>query len=144
MTAFDTYGTSTHTARQLADLLTDRLGAVFVERDSDYLGIHLLAALNDTTRIQVQPNAIPGDDGDNDLPAGRDLQPLVNLVDTHGTDAFLASVAQLAPEPHAQVTVSTQGQGARMAPRAQPQQPSGVPEDYGRLLDFQQHPRDDT
>ncbi|SDP62234.1 UvrD-like helicase C-terminal domain-containing protein [Streptomyces sp. cf386] len=40
-------------------------------------------------------------------PAGRDLQPLVNLVDTHGTDAILASVAQLVPESHAQVTVST-------------------------------------
>ncbi|MEU7061749.1 UvrD-helicase domain-containing protein [Streptomyces sp. NPDC046197] len=40
-------------------------------------------------------------------PAGRDLQPLVNLVDTHGTDAILAAVARLAPEPHAQVTVST-------------------------------------
>jgi hypothetical protein len=40
-------------------------------------------------------------------PAGRDLQPLVNLVDTHGTDAILAAVAHLAPEPHAQVTVST-------------------------------------
>ncbi|SEE36671.1 UvrD-helicase domain-containing protein [Streptomyces sp. KS_5] len=40
-------------------------------------------------------------------PAGRDLQPLVNLVDTHGTDAILDAVAQLAPEPHAQVTVST-------------------------------------
>ncbi|MGW0819078.1 UvrD-helicase domain-containing protein [Streptomyces viridiviolaceus] len=40
-------------------------------------------------------------------PAGRDLQPLVNLVDTHGTDAILTAVAGLAPEPHAQVTVST-------------------------------------
>ncbi|MFG1663796.1 UvrD-helicase domain-containing protein [Streptomyces sp. Y7] len=40
-------------------------------------------------------------------PAGRDLQPLVNLVDTHGTDAILAAVAQLAPELHAQITVST-------------------------------------
>ncbi|WP_406165072.1 UvrD-helicase domain-containing protein [Streptomyces canus] len=40
-------------------------------------------------------------------PAGRDLQPLVNLVDTHGTDDILTAVAQLAPEPHAQVTVST-------------------------------------
>lgn len=40
-------------------------------------------------------------------PAGRDLQPLVNLVDTHGADAILAAVARLAPEPHAQVTVST-------------------------------------
>jgi superfamily I DNA/RNA helicase len=40
-------------------------------------------------------------------PAGRDLQPLINLVDTHGTDAILTAVARLAPEPHAQVTVST-------------------------------------
>ncbi|MFJ6900666.1 UvrD-helicase domain-containing protein [Streptomyces hokutonensis] len=40
-------------------------------------------------------------------PAGRDLQPLVGLVDTHGTDAILAAVAQLVPEQHAQVTVST-------------------------------------
>ncbi|WP_055617854.1 UvrD-helicase domain-containing protein [Streptomyces phaeochromogenes] len=40
-------------------------------------------------------------------PAGRDLQPLVNLVDTHGTDVILTAVARLAPEPHAQVTVST-------------------------------------
>ncbi|MBY8846672.1 UvrD-helicase domain-containing protein [Streptomyces sp. SP2-10] len=40
-------------------------------------------------------------------PAGRDLQPLVNLVDTHGTDAILAAVNQLTPESDAQVTVST-------------------------------------
>ncbi|SEE35259.1 hypothetical protein SAMN05216532_7879 [Streptomyces sp. 2231.1] len=64
MTAFDTYGTSVHTARQLADLVTDRLGAAFVERDSDYLGVYLLATLSNATRIQIQPNAVPGDDGD--------------------------------------------------------------------------------
>jgi len=40
-------------------------------------------------------------------PAGRDLQPLVDLVGTHGTDAILAAVTQLVPEQHAQVTVST-------------------------------------
>ncbi|MER6032087.1 UvrD-helicase domain-containing protein [Streptomyces sp. NPDC001851] len=40
-------------------------------------------------------------------PAGRDLQPLVNLVDAHGADAILAAVAQLVPESHAQVTIST-------------------------------------
>ncbi|MER7183598.1 UvrD-helicase domain-containing protein [Streptomyces hyaluromycini] len=40
-------------------------------------------------------------------PAGRDLQPLVGLVDTHGTDAILAAIAQLAPEQQAEVTVST-------------------------------------
>ncbi|MFE9769571.1 UvrD-helicase domain-containing protein [Streptomyces sp. NPDC005808] len=40
-------------------------------------------------------------------PAGRDLQPLVDLVDTHGTDAILNAVAQLVPEQRAEVTVST-------------------------------------
>ncbi|MCF2436741.1 hypothetical protein LV779_31840 [Streptomyces thinghirensis] len=40
-------------------------------------------------------------------PAGRDLLPLVNLVDTHGTDAILTAVAQLTTEQHAQITVST-------------------------------------
>jgi len=40
-------------------------------------------------------------------PAGRDLQPLVDLVDTHGADAILNAVHRLAPESTADVTVST-------------------------------------
>ncbi len=40
-------------------------------------------------------------------PDGRDLQPLVDLVDTHGADAVLAAVAHLAPEDQAEATVST-------------------------------------
>ncbi|MFJ9011508.1 UvrD-helicase domain-containing protein [Streptomyces canus] len=40
-------------------------------------------------------------------PAGRDLQPLVDLVDTHGTQAILDAVTGLVPEQHAAVTVST-------------------------------------
>ncbi|MBE8477339.1 UvrD-helicase domain-containing protein [Streptomyces justiciae] len=40
-------------------------------------------------------------------PSGRDLQPFVDLVDTHGPDAILAAVARLAPEETAEVTVST-------------------------------------
>lgn len=40
-------------------------------------------------------------------PAGRDLQPLVDLVDTHGAAAILNAVAQLVPEQQAEVTVST-------------------------------------
>lgn len=40
-------------------------------------------------------------------PAGRDLQPLVDLVDTHGTDAILAAVARLVDEQQAHITVST-------------------------------------
>jgi hypothetical protein len=40
-------------------------------------------------------------------PAGRDLQPFVDLVDTHGTDTILAAVTQFVPEQQAEVTVST-------------------------------------
>ncbi|MFI7020720.1 UvrD-helicase domain-containing protein [Streptomyces sp. NPDC050164] len=40
-------------------------------------------------------------------PAGRDLQPLVDLVDTYGPDAILTAVAELTDETHADVTVST-------------------------------------
>jgi ATP-dependent exoDNAse (exonuclease V) beta subunit len=40
-------------------------------------------------------------------PAGRDLQPLVDLVDRHGTDAILAALGQLVFEQQAEVTIST-------------------------------------
>lgn len=40
-------------------------------------------------------------------PAGRDLQPFVDLVDTHGPDAILAAVEELTDETTADVTVST-------------------------------------
>lgn len=40
-------------------------------------------------------------------PAGGDLQPLVDLVDTHGTSAILRAVDQLDDERAAEVTVFT-------------------------------------
>ncbi|MFH8681269.1 UvrD-helicase domain-containing protein [Streptomyces lydicus] len=40
-------------------------------------------------------------------PAGGDLQPFVDLVDTHGPDAILTAVDELSEEGHADVTVST-------------------------------------
>ncbi|MEU9352414.1 hypothetical protein AB0D65_15705 [Streptomyces griseoloalbus] len=67
MTVTDTYGTNTYTAQRLAGLLAERLPAAFAERESDYFGVYFLATLADTTRIKVQPNAIPGDDGEDDL-----------------------------------------------------------------------------
>jgi ATP-dependent exoDNAse (exonuclease V) beta subunit len=41
-------------------------------------------------------------------PSGHDLAPLVELIDNHGIDVVLESVAQLIDERHAQVTVSTE------------------------------------
>ncbi|MFH8592023.1 UvrD-helicase domain-containing protein [Streptomyces rimosus] len=40
-------------------------------------------------------------------PSGRDLQPLVELVDEHGTEAVLQALDRLVPEDSAEVTVST-------------------------------------
>ncbi|MGW2392618.1 UvrD-helicase domain-containing protein [Streptomyces lydicamycinicus] len=40
-------------------------------------------------------------------PAGRDLLPLVELVDEHGTEALLCALDRLSPEDSAEVTVST-------------------------------------
>ncbi|KQV93532.1 UvrD-helicase domain-containing protein [Streptomyces sp. Root369] len=40
-------------------------------------------------------------------PAGRDLQPFVELVDTHGPEAIIAAVDALTDESKAEVTVST-------------------------------------
>ncbi|MFF3950596.1 hypothetical protein ACFYYN_38190 [Streptomyces sp. NPDC001902] len=82
MPDFDTtYGTNSYTARELSGLLVDRLGTTFTERESDYLGVYFLATLAtlaDTTRLQVQPNAIPGDDGADDLYA--DEYPDVSVL----------------------------------------------------------------
>ncbi|MEU7213862.1 hypothetical protein AB0B06_36400 [Streptomyces sp. NPDC044989] len=67
MTVSDTYGTNSYTAKELASLLADRFDVTFTDRESDYLGVYFLATLADTTRLQIQLNAIPGDDGEDDL-----------------------------------------------------------------------------
>ncbi|BBC28840.1 hypothetical protein SGFS_001310 [Streptomyces graminofaciens] len=74
-------------------------------------------------------------------PAGRDLQPFVHLVDTHGTDAVLTAVARFAPEEHADVIVSTAHKAkGREWPRVKiaddfsPPQDSPAQDDTGRAL----------
>ncbi|WP_200309297.1 hypothetical protein [Streptomyces adelaidensis] len=66
MSDHHTYGTSAHTAGEPARLVGDRLGPVFTERDSEYRGVYHLAESLDA-RIEIQPNPIPGDDGEDDL-----------------------------------------------------------------------------
>ncbi|MFF2812514.1 hypothetical protein ACFVT2_36150 [Streptomyces sp. NPDC058000] len=61
-----TYGTSTHTASELVRLVSARLGLNFTERDSNYRGTYHLAS-SPEVRIEIQPNLIPGDDGEDDL-----------------------------------------------------------------------------
>ncbi|MFI0711212.1 hypothetical protein ACH4SK_11240 [Streptomyces inhibens] len=66
MTDRHTYGTSTHSAKALARLIADGLGLLFSERESDYRGVYYRAD-GPGTRIEVQPNPLPGDDGEDDL-----------------------------------------------------------------------------
>ncbi|WP_046494583.1 hypothetical protein [Streptomyces odonnellii] len=84
MTDHHTYGTSTHTAGELVRLVSDRLGLVFTERDSDYRGVYHLAS-SPSGRIEIQPNAIPGDDGEDDLYTLEHPEAQVLLLTTTST-----------------------------------------------------------
>lgn len=81
MTDHHTYGTSTHTAAELVRLVSDRLGLVFTERDSDYRGVYHLASIPNG-RTEIQPNPIPGDDGEDDLYAPEHPAAQVLLLTT--------------------------------------------------------------
>lgn len=74
-------------------------------------------------------------------PAGRDMQPLVDLVDKHGTDTILAAVNQLTEEDQAQVTVSTahkakgrEWPSVKIAGDFQPPRDSNQLDDSGRPI----------
>ncbi|MGW6894068.1 hypothetical protein [Streptomyces chartreusis] len=86
MTDHHIYGTSTHTADELVRLVSDHLGLVFTERDSDYRGVYHLAS-SSNGRIEIQPNPIPGDDGEDDLYAPEHLAAQVLLLTTTPTPA---------------------------------------------------------
>ncbi|WP_248508433.1 hypothetical protein [Streptomyces sp. D2-8] len=60
------YDTSTHTASELVRLVTGHLDVIFTERESDYRGVYHLDQ-GTYGRIEIQPNAIPGDDDQDDL-----------------------------------------------------------------------------
>ncbi|MET9920482.1 UvrD-helicase domain-containing protein [Streptomyces sp. NPDC006435] len=74
-------------------------------------------------------------------PSGRDLQPLVDLVDTHGTPAILDAVDRLSHELHAEVTVSTahkakgrEWAGVKIADDFTPPKDGDEQDDTGRPL----------
>ncbi|MEV7082178.1 hypothetical protein AB0N88_27150 [Streptomyces sp. NPDC093516] len=99
MTDHHTYGTSTRTADGLVRLVSDRLGLVFTERNSDYRGVYHLANSHNG-RIEIQPNPIPGDEEEDELyaPEHPDVRVLL-LTTTLNPDpslqARLASVEGL-------------------------------------------------
>lgn len=74
-------------------------------------------------------------------PAGRDLQPFVELVDTHGPEAIIAAVDALIDETKAEVTVSTAHKAkggewprARIADDFPPPPDSDQQDDSGRPI----------
>ncbi|MFF0431649.1 hypothetical protein ACFYU9_05375 [Streptomyces sp. NPDC004327] len=89
MTILDTYGTNSCSAKELSDLLADRLALTFAERESDYRGIYYLATLADGTRLQVLPNTVPGDGGEEELYDDEypDVSVLVLVLVTSPADA---------------------------------------------------------
>ncbi|MDQ1026001.1 hypothetical protein QF035_003583 [Streptomyces umbrinus] len=87
MTEYTTYGTRTHSASELAQVVTSSLGLAFVERDSDYRGVYYKADRPDG-RVEIQPNLIPGDDGEDDLYASE-----------HPTVGVLLLTKNSAPDP---------------------------------------------
>jgi hypothetical protein len=93
MTAFSAHGTSTCTPAELAQLVAARLDLTFVERESDYRGTYLVAQAS-SHRLEIQPNAIPGDDDQEDLydPEHPEMQTLLLVT---GPDQDMALNAQL-------------------------------------------------
>ncbi|MYX39031.1 MULTISPECIES: hypothetical protein [unclassified Streptomyces] len=89
MTIYDTYGTKTHTVKELAGLLAPLLNLTFAEHDSYFRGEYLKAEAGGT-EIEIQPNAIPGDDEEDDLYASEHaaFQTLV-LVTAPALDSVL-------------------------------------------------------
>ncbi|MYT68110.1 MULTISPECIES: hypothetical protein [unclassified Streptomyces] len=81
MTDHHTYGTRTLTSDDLVRLVSDCLGLVFTERDSYYRGIYHLAG-SPNRRVEIQPNPIPGDDGEDDLYAPEHPSAKVLLLTT--------------------------------------------------------------
>ncbi|WP_409468015.1 hypothetical protein [Streptomyces sp. HC307] len=84
MTDHHTYGTSTHTADELVRLVSDCLGLLFTERDSNYRGVYHLAG-SPNGRIEIQPTPILGDDGEDDLYAPEHPAAQVLLLTTTPT-----------------------------------------------------------
>lgn len=64
MKTFDLYGARELTIDELCAAVAGALGVSFVEHDSSFRGRYFLA--DGEPRLEVQPNQVPGDDGELD------------------------------------------------------------------------------
>ncbi|MDX3453079.1 hypothetical protein PV396_14145 [Streptomyces sp. ME02-8801-2C] len=89
MTEHAIYGTNAHTTSELVRLVSDLLEVTFTGRESDYRGAYDVAD-GPCGPIEIQPNAIPGDDDQDDLyaPEHPSVQVLL-LTSTPGPDSDL-------------------------------------------------------
>ena len=89
MSVNDVYGTRMHSPGELAGILAEHLGLTFAERESYYRGVYYRADAP-PYRIEVQPNAIPGDDGQDDLydPDRPQAQALLLVTRAHRAPAL--------------------------------------------------------
>jgi hypothetical protein len=99
MTTFDLYGSPNLTADELCAAVGAALGVSFVEHDSSFRGRYLLA--DGRPRLEVQPNRVPGDDGQLE-PMESEFVDYPALLYVHGSDRpdeirdLLAGIAGLA------------------------------------------------
>ncbi|MEU0558235.1 hypothetical protein [Dactylosporangium sp. NPDC006015] len=101
MNIYDIYGANACSAAELARIVADRLGLTFAGHESDYRGI-CYSAEAPPCQIEVQPNAIPGDDGQNDLyapdhPCMRTRLLVTGSQRSPGYDARLNALDALQP-----------------------------------------------
>jgi hypothetical protein len=99
MTVNDLYGTQVYGPADLADILAEHRGLTFAEHESYYRGVYYLADAS-PYRVEVQPNAIPGDDGQGDLydPDHPQTRTLVLVTGPHrepAVDVGLATINAL-------------------------------------------------
>jgi hypothetical protein len=78
----EVYGSTQLDATGLAAQLAVALDVEFVEHDSYYRGRYLSAEVGDGATVEVQPNAVPGDDGEESYDPSLARYPTLILVRT--------------------------------------------------------------
>ena len=80
MTVYDLYGSMNMDMVGLRSAVGTALDVQLSEHDSYFRGIYLLAATPTGERIEVQPNAVPGDDGDEPYESDFAAYPMLVLL----------------------------------------------------------------
>jgi hypothetical protein len=88
----DVYGSQTLTLVELGERVGAALGVSFAEHESYFRGPYLMAMLVNGSRIEIQPNTVPGDDDEEFYATEYAVHSVLVLV--QAPDAAAASVRQ--------------------------------------------------